>query len=311
VSLALDLLLALAVLVLALQAVAGAGLFRAIVMFIIFGLVMALAWARLGAPDLALAEAAIGAGITGALLLAALQRIARADDASAESPGTRTRSRLAAPLALLAAALVAALGLSLIEVEAGAGTAGALAREGMAGLSLGNPVTAVLLEFRGYDTLMEMAVLLAAFVGAFALRSGQDPDPRGPREAEVPLLGALLAAVVPLSVLVAVYLLYSGGHAPGGAFQAGAVLAAALVLLVLTRKLVATAAPGLLLRLGLVLGVLAFSVVGLAMLWREGQMLAMPGVWAVYLIETAMMISIAATLGLLFAGAGGLRRRGP
>jgi uncharacterized MnhB-related membrane protein len=33
---------------------------------------MALAWARLGAPDIALAEAAIGAGLTGALLLDAV-----------------------------------------------------------------------------------------------------------------------------------------------------------------------------------------------------------------------------------------------
>jgi energy-converting hydrogenase B subunit D len=41
-------------------------------MFIVFGLLMALAWARLDAPDIALAEAAIGAGLTGALLLDAL-----------------------------------------------------------------------------------------------------------------------------------------------------------------------------------------------------------------------------------------------
>jgi energy-converting hydrogenase B subunit D len=47
-------------------------LFRAVVLFIAFGLVMALAWVRLDAPDVALAEAAIGAGITGALLLDAL-----------------------------------------------------------------------------------------------------------------------------------------------------------------------------------------------------------------------------------------------
>ena len=41
---------------------------RAIVLFIAFGLLMALAWARLAAPDIGLAEAAIGAGLTGALL---------------------------------------------------------------------------------------------------------------------------------------------------------------------------------------------------------------------------------------------------
>lgn len=51
------------------------GLFRAIVLFIAFGLLMSLAWVRLGAPDVALAEASIGAGLTGALLLSSLARL--------------------------------------------------------------------------------------------------------------------------------------------------------------------------------------------------------------------------------------------
>lgn len=50
-------------------------LFEGIVAFIAFGLLMALAWVRLGAPDIALAEAAVGSGITGALLLAAWGRM--------------------------------------------------------------------------------------------------------------------------------------------------------------------------------------------------------------------------------------------
>lgn len=54
--------------------VAGAALssrelFRSIVLFIAFGMLLAVAWVRLAAPDVALAEAAIGAGLTGALLL--------------------------------------------------------------------------------------------------------------------------------------------------------------------------------------------------------------------------------------------------
>jgi len=52
-------------------------LFKAVVLFIVFGLLMALAWARLAAPDLALAEAAIGAGLTGALLLDAVGHLQR------------------------------------------------------------------------------------------------------------------------------------------------------------------------------------------------------------------------------------------
>jgi energy-converting hydrogenase B subunit D len=47
-------------------------LFKAVVLFIVFGLLMALAWIRLQAPDIALAEAAIGAGLTGALMLDAV-----------------------------------------------------------------------------------------------------------------------------------------------------------------------------------------------------------------------------------------------
>lgn len=71
-NLALDILLALALLWSAWRTLATPDLTRAVVMFIVFGLLMALAWARLSAPDIALAEAAIGAGLTGALLLDAL-----------------------------------------------------------------------------------------------------------------------------------------------------------------------------------------------------------------------------------------------
>jgi uncharacterized MnhB-related membrane protein len=57
------------------MSLAATDLFKAIVLFMAFGLLMALAWARLEAPDVALAEAAIGAGLTGALLLSTLARI--------------------------------------------------------------------------------------------------------------------------------------------------------------------------------------------------------------------------------------------
>jgi uncharacterized MnhB-related membrane protein len=52
-------------------------LFKSVVMFIIFGLFMAIAWIRLGSPDVALAEAAIGAGATGALMLDAVGHLRR------------------------------------------------------------------------------------------------------------------------------------------------------------------------------------------------------------------------------------------
>jgi energy-converting hydrogenase B subunit D len=74
---AFDIALALGLVILARQALASRLLFRSVVLYIAFGLLMALAWARLAAPDIALAEAAIGAGLTGALLLDAVARLGR------------------------------------------------------------------------------------------------------------------------------------------------------------------------------------------------------------------------------------------
>jgi uncharacterized MnhB-related membrane protein len=52
-------------------------LFRAVIEFIALGLLISVCWVRLRAPDVALAEAAVGSGLTGALLLGALFRMER------------------------------------------------------------------------------------------------------------------------------------------------------------------------------------------------------------------------------------------
>lgn len=71
-DLLLDILLAVALVWLGWRVLTLSDLYRAVILFITFGLVMALVWVRLEAPDIALAEAAIGAGLTGALLLEAV-----------------------------------------------------------------------------------------------------------------------------------------------------------------------------------------------------------------------------------------------
>jgi energy-converting hydrogenase B subunit D len=86
-----DLVLGLALILCAVGALASRDLFRAIVMFIVFSLLMALVWVRLQAPDIALAEAAIGAGLTGVLLLDTLgylrRRFERPHDATPAAQG--------------------------------------------------------------------------------------------------------------------------------------------------------------------------------------------------------------------------------
>jgi energy-converting hydrogenase B subunit D len=87
-----DAVVAMALVTLAWRVVADRDLFTSIVLFIVFGLVMALAWVRLEAPDIALAEAAIGAGLTGALLLDAVAQFeAERRGPSAARPDGRRR----------------------------------------------------------------------------------------------------------------------------------------------------------------------------------------------------------------------------
>ncbi|MFT4937786.1 MAG: putative MnhB-related membrane protein [Paraglaciecola sp.] len=75
IEVAFDLLLMLCSLILAWMSIFSTSLFRCIVFFVCLGLLMTIAWGQMGAFDVAIAEAAIGAGLTGALLLAAWNRI--------------------------------------------------------------------------------------------------------------------------------------------------------------------------------------------------------------------------------------------
>ncbi len=72
-----DIILVLTLLWLGWRLLSTEDIFKAIVLYISFGLLMALAWVRMRAPDVALAEAALGAGLTGPLFLAALRRMDR------------------------------------------------------------------------------------------------------------------------------------------------------------------------------------------------------------------------------------------
>ncbi len=162
-----------------------------------------------------------------------------------------------------------------------------------------NPVTAVLLNFRGYDTLLEMFVLLVALMVVWSLDVAHFEKDQPPS----PLLDALPRFLLPLLILVSAYLLWAGAHAPGGAFQAGSVLGAAGVLLLLAGWRPQAGLVKLPLRLILVIGPGVFVAMALLTLFIEGQMLQYPQAHAgklILIIEAAATLSIAATLATLF-----------
>lgn len=180
---------------------------------------------------------------------------------------------------------------------------GALVDSRLAESGVEHDVTAVLLNFRAYDTLLELSVLLIALAGVRGLGGLPLPPESG---IPGPVLSELARALLPLLILVAAYLLWVGAYASGGAFQAAAVLAGAGVLAMLAGF---SAWAGQLRRQArylLTAGLAVFLTVGLGTLVSTGELLALPPRHAgslILLIELFATVSIAATLLLLFMGA--------
>lgn len=199
-------------------------------------------------------------------------------------------------------ALALLLGRAALELRETPQGLGAVVDAGLAQSGVTHPVTAVLLNFRSYDTWLELIVLVLAVTGAVAARF--ELAPRAGAFGGDPLAAHLVAALIPLMLLAGGYLLYAGSHAPGGAFQAGAVLAAAFVLLHLSGHGRIALSPGLT-RALLVLGAAAFAFAAIAGLAREGALLAYPPAHAgavILALEIAATASIAVALAALVVG---------
>ncbi len=269
---------------------------RAVTLFIALGLLLAIVWARLKAPDLALAEAVIGAGISGVLLLSAIR----------DYPSTT----MIIERSILVEWFINVMTLALVILMTWAVWHGlnmsndvrlyeqVISQVPVSGVS--NPVTAVLLNFRAYDTLLELAVVLTAVLTILTLN-----DKRADHETTSPLLQGMTRWLVPLLVVTAGYLLWVGAHAPGGAFQAGAMLAAAMILLQLSNPSSMQGFNLYLLRVLLVIGIFIFMLVGLWMMSVNGDFLSFTPAWAgtlILIIEFAATLSIATALTLAYLG---------
>ncbi|HYB41157.1 MAG TPA: hydrogenase subunit MbhD domain-containing protein [Candidatus Methylomirabilis sp.] len=279
--------------------------FAAVVGFVTYGLLLALAWVRLHAVDVALTEAAIGGGVTGALLLAAAARLGPAED---RTPGDRPGAAPRLLAAVLCALVSAGLGAIVLLPPDPAPTLAPAAVASLPKTGLGNPVTAVLLAYRAWDTFLEKAVLVLALLGVWSLAPdalwGGRPGPayRAQRDGALALLARVLP---PAGIVMGVYMLWTGADEPGGAFPAGTILAAMWILVMRAGLADAPAVGRRSLRVALVAGAVVFLAVGLSGLATAGAFLAYPVRFAkplIVLIEAPLTFSIAVTLGLLAAG---------
>lgn len=136
--------------------------------------------------------------------------------------------------------------------------------------SVPNVVTAVLADYRGYDTLFETAVIFSAGLACFFLlriperkapkarfyrhlatgltfrieRGGKIPEETKEFEridsAWVPydvIINMTCRLVVPFIQLFALYVIAHGHHSPGGGFQGGVIFGAAIILFAISNNL--------------------------------------------------------------------------
>jgi uncharacterized MnhB-related membrane protein len=298
--------LAVLILALAVWTVVARDTFAAVVGFVAYGLLLALVWVQLHGIDVALTEAALGSGLTGAMLLGAAARLRKTEAAArAERPGVSTQ----VAAALVAACVTAALAIVVLALPDPAPTLAPQTAANIATTGVGNPLTAVLLAFRAMDTLLEAIVVLFALIGVWSLAPDRVWGGRpGPLHRVDPdgILAYLARVLPPIGIIVGVYIFWIGADLPGGKFQGATLLAAMWLLAVMAGLADAPPIGRIWLRIALVAGPVVFIAVGAAGAAFAGAFLAYPDGLAkplIKVIEWALFPSLALTLALIVAGA--------
>jgi multisubunit Na+/H+ antiporter MnhB subunit len=299
--------LALLVIAVAVSTIVARDLFASVVGYVAYGLLLAFVWIRLYAPDVALTEAAVGGGVTGVLLITAGKRLGAVRNIAPEAQPELPLRLLAGLLAVLVASALGAAVLMLPDPPPSLAPQAALASDG-AGAGLGNPITAVLMSYRSFDTMLEKIVLILAVVGVWSVGAneawGGAPAPLRQSQPYAPMV-FLAQTLAPVGVLIGIHIFWTGANAPGGAFQGGALLAAMWMVTMMARLAEPPRIDARWLRLALVAGPAVFLIIGLAGAVIAGGFFAYPHSLAkpiILFIEAFMVLSIAAALPMLVAG---------
>jgi multicomponent K+:H+ antiporter subunit A len=192
------------------------------------GLVVSLAFALLSAPDLALTQLLVEVASVLLMMLALYWLPAR----SRPEVGLAVYWR-DATIASVAGLGMAALTYAVLTRPADGRLAGWLLANAVPGAAGQNAVNVIIVDFRAFDTLGEIAVMglagliVAALLADFHAGSGS-ARPRGDRTASL-ILATAGPVLLPLAVVIAIWFFLRGHNEPGGGFIAGLVLALGLM----------------------------------------------------------------------------------
>ena len=203
----------------------------ALIMLGVVGLIVSLAFVKFSAPDLALTQLSVEV-VTVVLLLLALYFLPQT------TPKETSHFRVSRDIVI---AVLSGVGVMLF-------TMAVLSRDfspiseffllnSVPGGGGTNVVNVILVDFRGTDTLGEIAVLALAGLGIYAMLQGMklpapDHDNHGRlwnRDLHPEIMQTLTRLLLPLMIMIAIYIFLRGHNLPGGGFIAGLIAAVALI----------------------------------------------------------------------------------
>ncbi|MFM2075683.1 MAG: Na(+)/H(+) antiporter subunit [Pseudomonadota bacterium] len=206
--------------------------FRTVILVGLVGLVVALTFVSLSAPDLALTQLSVEV-VSTVLLLMGLALLPQTTPRESSS----TRKTRDAIVALSAGAGIAWL--AWVFMTRGHDSISWYFLEQSLPKGGGsNVVNVILVDFRGYDTWGEITVLAIAALGVLALMDGFRTRRGSLDGAGLPwtfsaqplLLRVAASVVLPMALVFSIYIFMRGHNLPGGGFIAGLITAVALVL---------------------------------------------------------------------------------
>ena len=231
----------------------------ALIMVGVCGLMTCITFVWFSAPDLALTQLVVEV-VTTVLILLGLRWLPRRIEGVSPLAGSQERARLRRLRDLVLAVLVgggmAVLSYAMLTRPTPNFISSFYLSRAMPEGGGTNVVNVMLVDFRGFDTLGEITVLVAVALAVFALlrrfrpprESIQLPaqqrslapdmvtDLVNPRHAEDTALGFMMVPAVlvrlllPMALLVSMYLFMRGHNQPGGGFVAGLVMSVAFIL---------------------------------------------------------------------------------
>ena len=228
-----------------------------VVIFMSYSLVMSMLWILLESPDLAITEAAVGAGVTSVLFFITLKRISAIGREHANEKDKITKeinTRLAVKLfdryykiaaIVLGIAIITALVITVSNLPAFGDASNPYNNEvsmrylekGLEETGAVNAVTGMILDYRAFDTFGESCVLfIAAACVLILLRDDKiDIDEKALRDEKYePVSDTILQAsakiLFPAIMIFGIYILLNGHLSPGGGFSGGAIIGAGLIL---------------------------------------------------------------------------------